>query len=132
VNERGGPAEVVFVLLAMQAAAGLLAGTGELLFMGSPLYAAVPVLKAVMLLGLATSILRGRRWAMIVIIVVEWLGLLGCWLGVVLALLPGFAPAITLTLLTQVLLPATVIVLLARCGVRKAVPAHRQLLPALR
>ena len=113
--ERGGPREVVYVLLTVQAAAGLLASVGELLFMGSPLYAVLPVLKAVGLFVLAAKIVRGRRWAMIAVIVVEWLGLLGFWLGVLLALFPGFAASITLmALLTEVALPVTVIILCTR------------------
>jgi hypothetical protein len=114
VDERGGPGEVVFVLLLMQVAFGLLASLGEMLLMGTPLYAVLPLVRAVGLVVLAAKIVRGRRWAMIATIVLEWLGLLGVGLGVLLGLLPGLAPSITLmSLLSEVALPIAVIVLCA-------------------
>ena len=113
--ERGGPGEVVYVLLLVQATAGLLASVGELLLMGTPLYAALPVAKAAVLAVLAGKILRGRRWAVVTTIVLQWLGLLGVWLGVLIGLLPGLAPSITVvSLLTEVALPIAVILLCAR------------------
>jgi len=103
------------VLLLVQAAAGLLASVGEILLMATPLYAVLPVAKAVVLFVLASKIVRGRRWAVLTAIVLQWLGLLGVWLGVLLGLLPGLAPSITLVaLLTEVALPIAVIVLCAR------------------
>jgi len=111
----GDSAEVVRVLLLVQAAAGLLASVGELLLMGSPLYAVFPIVKAAVLVVLANRIVRRRRRALTVTIVVQCLGLLGVWFGVLLGLLPGLAPSITLVgLLTGVALPVAVIVLCAR------------------
>jgi hypothetical protein len=115
MSERGGPGDVVYVLLLLQAAAGLLASLGELLLMGTPIYAILPVARAVVLVVLAAKIVRGRRWALITVVVVEWLGLLGVWLGLLLGLLPGLAPSVTLmALVTEVALPAAVITLCAR------------------
>lgn len=103
------------MLLLLQAAFGLLASLGEMLLMGTPLYAALPLARAVVLVVLAAKIVRGRRWAVIAVVVLEWLGLLGGWLGVLLGLLPGLAPSITLmSLLTEVALPIAVIALCAR------------------
>lgn len=113
--ERGGPVEVVYVLLLVQAAAGLLAMVGELVLMANPVYVVMPLIKAAAIVVLAIKIVRGRRWAMVATIVLQWLGLLGAWFGVVLGLLPGLAPSITLVgLLTGVALPIAVIALCAR------------------
>jgi hypothetical protein len=115
MSERGGPGEVVYVLLLLQAAAGLLASLGELLLMGTPIYAILPVARAVVLVVLAAKIVRGRLWALITVVVLEWLGLLGGWLGLLLGLLPGLAPSVTLmALVTELALPAAVIMLCAR------------------
>ena len=92
-----GRAEVVFVLLSLQAGASLLGMVGLLLIMGSPLYAAGSVARAAVLLVLAAKIVRGRRWALVGAIVLEWVGLFGTWVGLVLGLLPGLTPALTLT-----------------------------------
>jgi hypothetical protein len=110
-----GRGDVVYALLLVQVAAGLLACVGEMLLMATPLYGLVPVVKAVVLLVIAGKVVRGRRWAIRVLIVVEWLGLVGVGLGWLLGLLPGLAPSITLTgLLTEVCLPIAVIVLARR------------------
>ena len=109
-----GAADVVFVLLLVQAAAELLAAVGELVLMGNPVYAVLPVVRAAVLAVLAARIVRGRRWAAVAAIVLEWLGLLGVLLGMLAGLLPGLAPSVTLTgLLTGVALPAGVIALCA-------------------
>jgi hypothetical protein len=114
VTDRGS-ADVIYVLLLVQAAAGLLASVGEALLMATPLYLVMPLAKAVALLVIAGRIVRGRRWAIVAAIVLEWLALLGVWLGTLVGLLPGLAPSMTLTgLLTQVALPIAVIVLTAR------------------
>lgn len=125
MDVRGGPGEVVYVLLLLQAGTGLLASAGELALMGSPLYLVVPAAKAAALLVLAAKIMRGRRWAMVAAIVLSWAGLLGMWVGVLLGLLPGLAPAVTLTgLLTGVALPVAVIVLCARLLAASRRPAR--------
>ena len=107
--------DVVFVLLLVQAAAGLLASVGELVVMGSPLYLAAPLLKAVAIMVIAGRVARGRRWALVAAVVAQWLGLLGLWFGLALGVLPGLDPTLTMVgLLTEVALPVAVIVLCAQ------------------
>jgi len=102
-------ADVVFVLLCLQAGLGLLGMVGLMLLMGSPLHAAGSVLKAAALLWLAAKIVRGRAWALVATMVVEWAGVVAVWLGVLLGLLPGLTPAVTLAgLLTGVGLPVAI------------------------
>ena len=96
-DARDGRADVVSVLLCIQAAATLLGVAGLLLLMGSPVYLAGSVTKAAALLWLASAIRRGRQSALVLTIVVEWAALLGAWFGLVLGLLPGLTPAMTLT-----------------------------------
>ncbi len=124
--------DVVFVLLLVQAGAGLLAAMGELVVMGSPLYLAAPLLKAVAVIVVASGVARGRLWAGIAAIGVQWLGLLGLWFGLVLGLVPGLDPTITVVgLLTEVALPVAVIVLCARLiGATPLVHAGRTLVVA--
>lgn len=106
---------MVYVLLLVQAAAVLLAAVGEVALMASPLYVVLPLVRAAALIVIGLKVVRGRRWALTVAIVVEWFALLGMWLGLVLGLTPTFAATLTLTgLLTEVALPAAVIVLCAR------------------
>ena len=116
IEEGGaGAADVVFVLLLLQGAAGVVAMLGELLFMHNPVYAVLPLLRAGMLALVAVKVVRGRRWALVAAIVVQGLALLGMWLGALVGLLPGLAPSFTLTgLLTGVALPVAVIALCAR------------------
>lgn len=107
--------DVVFVLLLVQAAAGLLAAGGSLALMGSPLYLVVPLLKSVALVVVAGRVARERLWAIVAAMVVQWLGLLGLWFGLVLGLFPALDPTLTLSgLLTEVALPAAVLVLCGR------------------
>lgn len=108
-------AEVLFVLLTLQAALTLLGAVGLLLFMGSALYLAGSVLKGTVLFLLATKIVRGRQWALVLTIAVEWVALLAVWAGVLIGLLPMFTPSMTMTgLLTEVGLPVAVMWLCAR------------------
>lgn len=103
------------VLLLVQTGAGLLAAVGELLLMASPLYAVLPLLRAAAMVVLAVKVVRGRRWAIVAVIAVQWLGLLGQWVGVVLGALRELDPSFTLAgLLTGVALPVAVIILGAR------------------
>ena len=105
----GHSADVVFVLLCLQAGLGLLGMVGLMLLMGSPLHAVGSVLKAGALLWLAAKVVRGRTWALVATMVVEWAGLVGVWLGALLGLLPGLTPAMTVTgLLTGVGLPVAI------------------------
>lgn len=121
-------AEVLFVLLTLQAALALLGAVGLLLFMGSALYLAGSVLKGAVLFVLATKIVGGREWALVLAIAVEWVALLAVWAGVLLGLLPMFTPSMTMTgLLTEIGLPVAVMWLCATqlASTRRSWPAHR-------
>jgi len=113
--ERGGPADIVYVLCLLQAAFGLLAALGEVLLMGgNPLYLLVPLAKAVLLVVLAAKAVTGRRWALVALIVVSAMTLVAFWLQLGAALLPGVGLTVNLVgLTTTVALPVAVIVL---CG----------------
>jgi hypothetical protein len=110
-----GRSDVLHVLVLMQVAAGLLAMFGELLLMaGNPIYAVAPVAKAVALLLLAAKVGRGRRWAIIAMIVVQLGTVVGFWLGVVVGLLPWVDYTVNLVgLLMNLALPAAVAYLCA-------------------
>ncbi len=115
-NARGGRADVVYVLLLVQAGAGLLAMLGELVFMGgSPLYALAPVTKALVLLVFAALVVRGRRGALAGVVALQLLALTGFVLGAVAGMLPqlDFTPTLT-GLLTGVALPVAVTVMCVR------------------
>ncbi|HET8659287.1 MAG TPA: hypothetical protein VFM55_09850 [Micromonosporaceae bacterium] len=112
---RGGPADVVYLLLLLQAGFGLVAMLGGLLLMGNPVYLLAPVAKAVTLFVLATKVVSGRRWAWITVLVLEGLGLVGFWLSLLGGLLPMLTRTVTLTgLLTEVGIPVVVIYFCAR------------------
>jgi hypothetical protein len=122
--------DVVFVLLLVQAGAGLLASTGELALMGSPLYLIVPIVKATAVVVIASRVARDRGWAIVAAVVVQWLGLLGMWFGLALGVVSPFSPTLTLTgLLTELALPLAVILLcvplLARRPTRTPPPPPR-------
>ncbi len=124
-NARGGRADVVYVLLLVQAAAGLLAMLGELVFMGgSPLYALAPVTKTLVLLVFAALVVRGRRGALVGVVALQLLALTGFALGAVAGLLPqlDFTPTLT-GLLTGVVLPVAVTVLCVRLLIVPEPPA---------
>ena len=119
----GGPADVVFVLLLLQAAMGLLATLGLTVIMGVNLvYALVPSIKPILLLVLARRLVRGRRGAVAFIIAIEAVSLAGYALN----LLVGFAPQVDvtvnlITVLSNVALPMAILVLCA--GLRPRVGA---------
>jgi hypothetical protein len=114
-GDRGGSADVVYLLLLLQAGFGLLAMFGELLFMANPLYLLVPIAKAVLLFVVATKVVTGRRWAWVTAIVLEGIGLVGFWLSLMVGLLPTLSRTVTFVgLLTEIALPVTVICLCAR------------------
>jgi hypothetical protein len=120
---RGGPADVVYVLLLVQAGAGLLAMLGELIFMGgSPLYVIAPITRTVASLVFAALVARGRRGALIAVLTLQVLTLLGFCVSALLGLLPALSFTPTLTgLLTGVALPVALIMLCGRLLVRRAV-----------
>jgi hypothetical protein len=125
--ERGGPAEVLSVLCLMQAGFLLLAGFGETLLMGNPLYLLVPAAKATVLLVLAAKAVKGRRWALIGLIVVQGITLVGFWIQVAVGLTPWVDFTVNLAvLITNVALPAGLVYLAARLlRLRPRIVAHR-------
>lgn len=115
VAARGGPADVVYVLLLLQAGFGLVAMLGGLLLMGNPVYLLAPAAKAVTLFVLAAKVASGRRWAWVAVLVLEGLGLIGFWLSLLGGLLPMLTRTVTLTgLLTEVAIPVVVVYFCAR------------------
>jgi hypothetical protein len=109
-----GTAEVVHALLLLQTAVALVATTGMVgLMAGNLLYAVVPVMVVATLLGLSRAILRGRRWAVVTVLVGECLSLVKVMFNLVIAAL---APELAMTVnpvsfVTMVALPAGVAVL---------------------
>jgi hypothetical protein len=112
--------DVAYVLVLVQVGAGLLAAVGELLFMGSPLYAVMPVLKAGLLILLAVKVTRGRKWALITLLTFEGVSLAGVGLSLAIGLLPVLDRTVTLAgLVTEIVLPLLVAIL---CALRLAAP----------
>ncbi|HZN18245.1 MAG TPA: hypothetical protein VFB84_08690 [Micromonosporaceae bacterium] len=128
---RGGPADVVYLLLLLQAGFGLVAMLGGLLLMGNPVYLLAPVAKAVTLFVLAAKVVSGQRWAWIVVLVLEGFGLIGFWLSLLGGLLPMLTRTVTLTgLLTEVGIPVVVIYFCVRTLVDWRLSAPSRGVPA--
>jgi len=107
--------DVAYVLVLVQIGAGLLAAVGEMLLMGSPLYALMPLVKAGLLVFLAVKVLGGRRWALIALLAFEAVSLAGVGLSLAVGLLPGLDRTVTLAgLLTEIALPLAVAILCAQ------------------
>lgn len=107
---------VVYVLLLVQVGMSLLATLGELLFMGGNLlYAIAPLLRITLTLIFGAMLLRGRRLALVAIIVLQGLSLIGFGASMVIGLLPqvDFTPTLT-GLVTTFLLPIVLIVYCAQ------------------
>lgn len=111
----GGPVDVVYVLLLLQAAMGLLAVLGLVLIMGgNPAYAVVPSIKPVLLLILARGVVRGWRRALGFVIAIETVSLAGYGLNLMVGFLPQADVTVNLvTVLSNVALPLVVIALCA-------------------
>lgn len=111
-QQRGGPADVAYVLVLVQVAAGLLAMVGMVIMMGgAPRYAVVPLLKAVLMLVVAGAVRRrGRRWSLITLMVIEVATVVGFWFSTVAGLLVGeINHTVNLVgLLTQIGLPVAI------------------------
>jgi len=109
-------ADVVYALVLLEGAFGLLAGLGMVVMMGGkPVYLLMPVAKLTALLIFATNAICGRRWAMIALIVSQAVSLLGFVLDVLVGLLLQVQFTINLVgLLTGVAMPVAVIRLCAR------------------
>ena len=109
-------ADVVYMLVLLEGAFGLLAGLGTVVMMGGkPIYLLVPAAKLVTLLVFAAKAISGHRWAMIALIITQAVSLLGFVLDVLVGLLPQVQFTINLVgLLTSVAMPVAVIWLCAR------------------
>jgi hypothetical protein len=115
VTESRGRRDVIAVLVLIEVAAGLLAALGQALFMASPLFLAVPVLKTVLLLVVSNRLVRGRRWAVVTMLVAHTLAIVGFGFGLVLGATPWFTASVTLTgLLTGLGVPLAVLWLCVR------------------
>jgi hypothetical protein len=114
--------DVILVALLVQAASSLVAALGFVmvaLFMGTlPAFAGYALLvvgRPLLLIGLAPGTARGRRWQRRAVLAIEYMTLAGFALNLLLGLLPQLGTQVTLvSLLTNVALPAAVIVLLWR------------------
>ena len=103
--------DVVYVLCLMQVAFLLLGAVGEQLLMGgNPLYLGLPLIKVVLLFVFATKAVKGRRWAMVALLVVQAITVGGFALQYVVGgLLPMLDFTVNLVgLLTNVGLPVAV------------------------
>ena len=108
-------AELARLLLLMTAGMTLLAMFGEIILMGSLIYAVVPVIKATLLMVLAWKIAALRRWAMITTIALSGMTLGGFTISTLAGLFPQLDHTVTMTgLITGVALPITLIVLSAQ------------------
>ena len=115
MTESRGRRDVIAVLVLIEVAAGLLAALGQALFMASPLFLAVPVLKTVLLLVVSNRLVRGRRWAVVTMLVAHTLAIVGFGFGLVLGATPWFTASVTLTgLLTGLGVPLAVLWLCVR------------------
>jgi len=108
-------AELARLLLLMAAGMTLLAMFGEIILMGSLIYAAVPVIKATLLMVLARKVAALRRWAMMTTVVLSGMTLGGSTISTLIGLVPQLDHTVTLTgLITGVALPLMLIVLSAQ------------------
>jgi hypothetical protein len=120
---RSGRGEVGFVLLVLQASAGVLGALGLGVLMASPLHVVPALIGPVAQVVLAVHVARGRRWAWAVVIAMEAVFVYAFAANGVLALVPQLEVTVTLTgLLMRLALPVALIVL----GVLEfASPRHR-------
>jgi hypothetical protein len=108
-----GHRHLLLVLALLQAALGLLAGLGQLLFVaGNPAYLAVPLIRAALLV---TAAAVGRRWGMVTIVVLEGLSLTGFWVSAAVGVLPWVDSTVNpVGLLANVALPGAMTYLAVR------------------
>jgi hypothetical protein len=101
------------VLALLQAALGLLAALGQLLFTGAnPVYLVAPLARAVLLVVAAAS---GRRWGMVALLVLEGLSIVGFFLSGLVGLLPWVDTTVNLVgLLANLAVPAVMLWLALR------------------
>jgi hypothetical protein len=107
-----GRHEVAFVLLVLQASAGILGALGLLVLMGSPLHAVPALAGPAVQLVLAAFVVRERRWAWALVVAMEILFVYSFVANGALGLLPEVDLTLTLTgLLTRIALPIALICL---------------------
>ena len=123
-----GHRQLLLVLALLQAAFGLLAALGQLLFVaGNPAYLAVPLVRAALLV---TAAAVGRRWGVLAILVLEGLSVTGFWVSALIGLLPWVDATVTpVGLLANVALPGAMTYLAARL-LAAATPAPIAAAPA--
>ena len=109
---RTGRDEIGFVLLVLQASAGVLGAIGVGVLMASPLHMVPALIGPVLQVVLAVHVARGRRWAWAVTIAMETVFVYAFAANGVLALAPQLQVTVTLTgLLMRLALPVALIVL---------------------
>jgi hypothetical protein len=107
-----GRDDVGFVLLVLQASAGVLGALGLGVIMGSPLHVVPALIGPVAQVVLAVHVARGKRWAWAVVIAMETVFVYAVAAGGLLGLLPQLQVTPTLTgLLMRLALPLGLIVL---------------------
>lgn len=121
-----GSGDVTYVLLLLQGAMALLSGLAMLLFMqGNPLVLPIALGTPALLFVVAAGVVRNRRWARRVAIVVESLILAGFAVSLLIGLLPPIDFSINLlTLITNLVLPVALIRLLRRSRLVADAPAR--------
>jgi hypothetical protein len=107
---------LLLVFAVLQAAAGVLAALGQLLFTGAnPLYLIAPLGRGILLVTAASATAAGRRWGAVAVIVLEGLSVVGFWVSAAVGLLPWVDTTVNLVgLLANLLLPAAMVYLAAR------------------
>jgi hypothetical protein len=122
-----GRGDVGFVLLVLQASAGVLGALGLAVLMGSPLHAVPALIGPVAQVVLAAHVARGKRWAWAVVIAMETVFVYAVAAGGLLGLIPQLQVTPTLTgLLMRLALPVALILL----GVLEFAAPRRRVGPA--
>lgn len=104
--------DVGFVLLVLQASAGVLGAIGVGVLMGSPLHMVPPLIGPVLQVVLAAHVARSRRWAWAVTIAMETLFVYAFAVNGLAQLIPQLQVTVTMTgLLMRLALPVGLIVL---------------------
>jgi hypothetical protein len=108
-----GHRHLLLVLALLQAALGLLAALGQLLFTGAnPLYLVAPLARAALLVAAAGS---GRRWGLVALLVLEGLSIVGFFLSGLVGLLPWVDTTVNLVgLLANLAVPGVMLWLALR------------------
>jgi hypothetical protein len=111
-----GHRHLLLVLALLQAALGLLAALGQLLFTGAnPAYLVAPLGRAALVITAAAAAASGRRWGPVAIVVLEGLSVAGLWISAMVGLLPWVDNTVNLVgLLSNLVLPAAMLYLAAR------------------